>query len=98
MDLLCLRPAYLRQTLNNKDAHETLSCPFCVRADMVANYKQVEHEKVYLPNDDEATCLELIGAKRVPILQLEDGSRMGESLDIAQKLDELGSPRAGHPP
>jgi glutaredoxin len=63
MGLLCLRPAYLRQTLNNKDTHETLSCPFCVRADMVANYKQVEHEKVYLPNDDEATCFELIGAK-----------------------------------
>ncbi|ENA36453.1 MULTISPECIES: hypothetical protein [Pseudomonas] len=39
-------------------------CPFCVRADMVANYKQVEREKIYLSNDDEATCFELIGAKR----------------------------------
>ncbi|SEQ20267.1 MULTISPECIES: glutathione S-transferase N-terminal domain-containing protein [Pseudomonas] len=58
-------------------------CPFCVRADMVANYKQVEREKIYLSNDDEATCFELIGAKKVPILQLNDGSRMGERLDIA---------------
>nr|WP_312272342.1 hypothetical protein [Pseudomonas sp.] len=50
---------------------------------MVANYKQVEREKIYLSNDDEATCFELIGAKKVPILQLNDGSRMGERLDIA---------------
>lgn len=66
-------------------------CPFCVRADMVANYKQVAHEKVYLLNDDEKSCFDLIGAKMVPILQFDDGKAMGESLDIVQKLDELGS-------
>ena len=68
-------------------------CPFCVRAEMVAHYKQVPVEQVYLLNDDEATCIELIGAKQVPILQFDDGRAMGESLDIARKLDELGTPQ-----
>ena len=67
-------------------------CPFCVRAEMVAHYKQVPVEQVYLLNDDEATCIELIGAKQVPILQFDDDRAMGESLDIARKLDELGNP------
>lgn len=67
-------------------------CPFCVRAEMVAHYKQVPVEQVYLLNDDETSCLTLIGAKQVPILQFDDGRAMGESLDIARKLDELGNP------
>jgi glutaredoxin 2 len=65
-------------------------CPYCVRADMVANYKNVEHNKVYLLNDDEQSCYELVNAKVVPILQFNDGSAMAESLDIVSKLDELG--------
>ena len=67
-------------------------CPFCVRAEMVANYKEVAVEKVYLLNDDEATCFRLIDAKQVPILEFADGSAMGESLDIARRLDQLGNP------
>lgn len=69
-------------------------CPFCVRADMVANYKQVEHEKVFLANDDEQTCFDLIGAKMVPILELDDGTAMAESLDVCARFDELGDPAA----
>lgn len=65
-------------------------CPYCVRADMVANYKNVEHQKVYLLNDDEQSCYDLVNAKVVPILQFDDGSAMTESLDIVAKLDELG--------
>lgn len=65
-------------------------CPYCVRADMVANYKNVAHEKVYLLNDDEKSCFELVDAKVCPILQFDDGSAMKESLDIVAKLDELG--------
>lgn len=65
-------------------------CPFCVRANMTANYKAVAHEKVYLLNDDEKTCHDLIGAKMVPILQFHEGQAMGESLEIVKTLDELG--------
>lgn len=39
-------------------------CLFCIHADMVAHYKQVEREKIYLSTNDEATCFDVIGAKR----------------------------------
>lgn len=64
-------------------------CPFCVRADMVAKYKQVNFETVYLLNDDADSCIERVGKKMVPILEI-DGQSMGESLDIAHQLDKLG--------
>jgi glutaredoxin 2 len=64
-------------------------CPFCVRADMVAKYKQVNFESVYLLNDDADSCIERVGKKMVPILEI-DGQSIGESLDIAHKLDDLG--------
>ena len=67
-------------------------CPFCVRAIMVANYKQINYEPVTLLNDDEKTCFDLIGAKQVPILQFNDGHSMPESLDIAHRLDQIGAP------
>lgn len=57
---------------------------------MVANYKNIALEKVFLLNDDAETCINLIDKKVVPILQFDDGSAMGESIDIAQKLDEMG--------
>ncbi|WP_181405187.1 glutaredoxin 2 [Aestuariibacter sp. GS-14] len=63
-----------------------LHCPYCVRADMVANYSGLPHKKVLLLNDDEATCINLVGVKMVPILQTSDGSAMGESLDIVAKI------------
>ncbi|WP_108260414.1 glutaredoxin 2 [Mangrovicoccus ximenensis] len=70
-------------------------CPFCVRADMVASWRNVPHEKVYLLNDDERAHYDLIGAKMVPILQFEDGKAMGESLDIVAELDgvDTGAPQ-----
>jgi len=69
--------------------HQYLHCPYCVRADMTANYLGIEHKKSYLLNDDEATCHKLIGAKMVPILEFDDGTAMGESLDIVEKLIEM---------
>lgn len=66
-------------------------CPFCVRALMSAHYKQVSIEKVILLYNDEETCIRLVGAKQVPILEFDDGTAMPESLDIAKKFDEIGS-------
>lgn len=65
-------------------------CPYCVRATMVANYKQVPFERVILANDDEKSCYDLTGKKELPILEHE-GAVMGESLDICRKLDRIGS-------
>lgn len=59
-------------------------CPFCTRARMAAALRGAATELVYLPNDDEDTPIRLIGAKQLPILQKEDGSHMGESLDIVR--------------
>ena len=69
--------------------YQYLHCPFCVRADMVANYTGVPHKKVLLLNDDDETCHQLIGKKMVPILQPDNGSAMGESLDIVAKILSL---------
>ena len=66
-------------------------CPFCTRARMAAALRGVATELVYLPNDDEDTPIRLLGAKQLPILQKEDGSHMGESLDIVRYLDRQNS-------
>lgn len=63
-------------------------CPFCVRARMIFGLRGVEVEEAVLPNDDEETPIAMIGAKQVPILQKDDGSFMGESLDIVRYIDE----------
>ena len=64
-------------------------CPFCVRARMVFGLRGVAVEEVILQNDDEETPIRMIGAKQVPILQKDDGSFMGESLDIVRYIDEM---------
>lgn len=63
-------------------------CPFCVRARMIFGLRGLPFETENLMNDDEATPIGMIGAKQVPILQKEDGSYMGESLDIVRYVDE----------
>ena len=66
-------------------------CPFCIRAVMVASYKQVPFERVILLNDDEATCDQLIGQKMLPVLELRGEKPFSESQDICEKLDQIGS-------
>ena len=73
-------------------------CPFCVRARMAAGLFAPDTEEVVLANDDEAAPVAMIGAKQVPILEKDDGTFMGESLDIvgylAQgRLKEDASPK-----
>lgn len=73
-------------------------CPYCVRARMAAGLLGADVEEVVLANDDEATPIGMIGAKQVPILQKEDGSFMGESLDVVRYLDREGRPLRLSPP
>jgi len=63
-------------------------CPFCVRARMIIGLRDLNVEQIALANDDEATPIGLVGKKMVPILIKEDGTAMGESLDIVRYLDE----------
>ena len=64
-------------------------CPFCIKAMMAANYKNLDVELVYLQNHDVDARIEKVGANMVPILQKPDGSYMAESLDIVKYLDEF---------
>lgn len=66
-------------------------CPFCVRARMILGIKGIDAEQIILQNDDEDTPIGMIGAKQVPILQKQDGSYMGESLDIVRYIAELSN-------
>ena len=63
-------------------------CPFCVRARMIIGLRGLNVEQIPLANDDEATPIGLVGKKMVPILIKDDGTAMGESLDIVRYLDE----------
>ena len=56
---------------------------------MIFGLRGVAVEEVILQNDDEETPIKMIGAKQVPILQKDDGSFMGESLDIVRHIDEM---------
>lgn len=75
-------------------------CPFCTRARMIFGFHNLAVSTEVLANDDEETPNKLIGKKMLPILIKEDGTAMGESLDIvryindraAQPLDEQVRP------
>ncbi len=67
-------------------------CPFCIRTLLVAHYKQVSDlEQVVLLNDDEESPNRLIGKKMAPIFE-HQGVAIGESMDIAKLLNDLGDP------
>ena len=57
-------------------------CPFCVRARMIFGLRGVEVENIILANDDEDTPIGMSGAQQVPILEKDDGTGLGERLDI----------------
>lgn len=63
-------------------------CPFCIKARMVFGLKQVPVELQTVLNDDVKTPTALVGKKMVPILQKDDGTAMGESMDIVRYIDE----------
>ena len=63
-------------------------CPYCVRAWMPLGIKNIPCELVVMLNDDVETPTAMIGKKMVPILELDDGTYIPESLDIVAYLDE----------
>ena len=66
-------------------------CPFCVKTCMIFGYKKLSFDLVYLLNDDEHTPLSMTGVKSLPILAYDDGSYLGESLDIISLVDNIGN-------
>ena len=63
-------------------------CPFCIKARMVFGLKQVPVALQTVLNDDVQTPTALVGKKMVPILEKDDGTAMGESMDIVRYIDE----------
>ena len=62
-------------------------CPFCVRARMIFGLRDVPVTLQTLLNDDAETPTRLVGEKKVPILEFEDGYTLNESLDIVKCID-----------
>src|SRR5690606_6102544 len=67
-------------------------CPFCTRARMIFGLKQLPVELAVIMEGDADTPTRLIGKKAVPILEKEDGTHMGESLDIVAYVEAMGAP------
>ena len=67
-------------------------CPFCTRARMIFGLKGLPVQLQVIMEGDADTPTRLIGKKAVPILTRDDGSHMGESLDIVRYVDGLGAP------
>ncbi|MEA9392564.1 glutaredoxin 2 [Acerihabitans sp. TG2] len=63
-------------------------CPFCVKARSIFGLKNVPVGLEVLLNNNEATPISMVGQKMVPILQMEDGSYMPESMDIVHYIDQ----------
>ncbi|MGJ7546952.1 glutaredoxin 2 [Pseudomonas alloputida] len=67
-------------------------CPFCTRARMIFGLKGLPVDLQVIMEGDAETPTRLIGKKAVPILEKDDGTRMGESLDIVRYVDAIGTP------
>ena len=64
-------------------------CPYCVRVKMLLGRKKFPYETITIGYDDVQTPTNIIGKKLLPILIKDDGTAMGESLDIVKYLDNL---------
>ncbi|WP_456268723.1 glutaredoxin 2 [Kushneria sp. AK178] len=62
-------------------------CPFCVKARMIFGLRDVPITLQTLLNDDAETPTRLVGEKKVPILEFEDGHTMVESMAIVKGID-----------
>jgi glutaredoxin 2 len=62
-------------------------CPFCVRPRLALGLLNVPFNLKFITVDDADTPTKMIGAQMVPILEKEDGTFMGESLDIVKYLE-----------
>lgn len=63
------------------------SSPESARVRLALNYKQIPHEPRPLAFDDDETFFDLGIARQVPVLQLDDGSLLTDTLAILRGLD-----------
>lgn len=65
-------------------------CPYCVKARIIFGFQKIPFELICLLNDEEKTPISMIGTKMVPILEIQKGDFMPESLDIVSYIDKQG--------
>lgn len=65
------------------------SSPQSQRVRLALNYKDIEYEDRPLPYHDDETFFELGISRQVPVLQLDDGTLLTDSLTILRRIDEL---------
>jgi glutaredoxin 2 len=63
-------------------------CPFCQRVRLVLKAKNIVYQDVPLSYADVKTPTDLIGSKMLPIIEFDDGTKMGESLDLIKELEK----------
>lgn len=63
-------------------------CPYCTRVRIILGLKDVKHELIFVANHDEATPVNLVGSKQVPIWHVPGEKPIAESLDIIKLIDE----------
>ena len=67
-------------------------CPYCCRVLMIDGLKQLDIPVNVILENDVETPTRMIGRKMVPILEKDDGTFMGESMDIVRYLDTRTAP------
>lgn len=65
------------------------SSPQAQRVRLALNYKQIDYDDHPVAYDDDETFFELGTARVVPLLQLDDGRLLTDSVDILWQIDEL---------
>jgi glutaredoxin 2 len=65
-------------------------CSLCFRVRMTAALKRRHLQESVVLDDDSATMISLVGRRVIPILVMDDGKPMLESMDMVRYVDSLG--------
>ena len=65
-------------------------CSLCFRVRMTAALKGIHLQEVVLLDDDTDTMLGLVGKRQIPILVLDDGKPMLESMEMVRMIEARG--------
>ncbi|WP_421982035.1 glutaredoxin 2 [Roseibium sp.] len=67
-------------------------CSLCFRVRMIAALKGIPLEEQVVLDDDSEAMISLVGRRVIPILVLDDGSPMLESMDMVDHIEAIGAP------
>ena len=67
-------------------------CSLCCRVRMMAALKRRHLQEVVVLDDDTETMLSLVGKRVIPIMVIDDGMPMLESMAMVDHIDQQGEP------